>query len=516
MIDRLLRLLTRGPNASPDPSARMSKSEMTGEPVTSSRRLALGALASGLVNIFKVGLQLVLLPVMARLLGPSEFGVYALALPTVSLVGLLADGGLGATLAREPESRSLVWSSAFWFLFLTGIVLALGTSAFGIFMGHMVAQPRVASMIAVLSLSIVFLVLAVPPNARLARRKNLGFGAAAELAANLSGAAVAIILGLKGAGAWSLVAQYLTVYAVRAVILNLAAFSLPTFEFSFDVVRTHLASGGLIVVSRLVDYSSRVGESVLVDRIFGTPILGSYTFANQISKFAGETVSNVAWATMYVQALTSDRRSASEIHRKLCRLVSAILFPTTFLAAAAAPELVTSLLGPKWVELSPLLRILLPIAAFSTVANLVTAVLLAINRFEVAFWCAVGLSLGRLLAVFAGVWIGLLGAVYGVAFVTLLYIAALLFYAEPLTGCHPVAMLRGLVGPTISSLAAAASCLLLLHLSETGLGSTIASLAIGAGVFAGCMLVIDRKGLTEDWETVRRIMAGPNTNYEQG
>jgi O-antigen/teichoic acid export membrane protein len=494
----------------------MSKTEMTGEPVTSSRRLALGALASGLVNVIKIGLQLVLLPVMARLLGPSEFGIYALALPTVSLVGLLADGGLGATLAREPESRSLVWSSAFWFLFLTGIVLALGTSIFGLFLGRMVAQPRVASMIAALSISIVFLVLAVPPNARLARRKNLGIGAGAELVANLSGAAVAILLGLRGAGAWSLVAQYLTVYAVRAVILNFAAFSLPTFEFSFDVVRTHLASGGLIVVSRLVDYSSRVGESVLVDRIFGTPVLGSYTFANQISKFAGDTVSNVAWATMYVQALTSDQYSTSETYRKLCRLVSAILFPTTFLAAAAAPELVISLLGPKWIELSPLLRILLPIAAFTTVANLITAVLLAINRFEIAFWCAVGLSLGRLLAVFAGVWIGLLGAVYGVACVTLLYIAALLFFAEPLTGCHPIAMLRGLVGPTISSVVAAASCLLLLHLSDTSLASTIVSLVIGAGMFAVCMSIIDRRGLTEDWETVRRIMAGPKMSYGQG
>ena len=58
MIVRRLRLLTRRSDASPEPSARMSKSEMTGEPVTSRRRLALGALAYGFVNIFKVGLQL--------------------------------------------------------------------------------------------------------------------------------------------------------------------------------------------------------------------------------------------------------------------------------------------------------------------------------------------------------------------------------------------------------------------------------------------------------------------------
>jgi PST family polysaccharide transporter len=187
----------------------MVKTRMTGEITGSSRRLALGAIASGVVNIVKVGLQLLLLPVMARLLGPGEFGIYALALPTVSLVALLADGGLGATLAREPESASLIWSSVFWFLLLAGIALALGASLFGVVMGHIVAQPRIAPMIGILSISIVFLVLGVPPSARLARRKDLGTIAAADLVANLAGAALAIFLALSNAGAWSLIAQYL-------------------------------------------------------------------------------------------------------------------------------------------------------------------------------------------------------------------------------------------------------------------------------------------------------------------
>src|SRR5262252_9299175 len=86
-----------------------------GPPVydTSGRRIALGAIASGGVNLIKVGLQLLLLPVMARLLGPEEFGLYALVLPTIAFVTTLADGGLGTTLVREPESSSFVWSSAF-------------------------------------------------------------------------------------------------------------------------------------------------------------------------------------------------------------------------------------------------------------------------------------------------------------------------------------------------------------------------------------------------------------------
>src|SRR6202020_518419 len=90
----------------------------------SGRRLAFGVGALGMVSILKMGLQAVTLPIMARLLGPSEVGVYALAFPVVAFVTMLADGGLGISLTREPES-SRVWSTAFWVLLFTGITLAL-------------------------------------------------------------------------------------------------------------------------------------------------------------------------------------------------------------------------------------------------------------------------------------------------------------------------------------------------------------------------------------------------------
>ncbi len=44
------------------------------------RRLAVNILAGGGANLVKIVLQLVMLPLMARLLGPTEFAVYALAL----------------------------------------------------------------------------------------------------------------------------------------------------------------------------------------------------------------------------------------------------------------------------------------------------------------------------------------------------------------------------------------------------------------------------------------------------
>ena len=483
---------------------------------SNNRRLALGAIASGGVNLVKVVLQLLLLPIMARLLGPTEFGIYALALPTISIVSLLADGGLGATLAREPETSSLVWSSAFWLLVGAGIGLALGTSAFGFLLAELVGNPRIAPMIGWLSLSIVFLVVSVSPAARLSRRKNLGAIAAADLAGSLAGAVVAVSLAVQGAGAWSLVAQYLTTYGIRAVVLNFSAFEIPEFVFSLSSIRSHMASGGLLVGLRFSDYVGRIGENVLVDRIFGGSLLGSFTFANQVARFSTESVSNVAWGALYVQALTSDRTATVKLHSQLCRMLAGVLLPISLLAAAAAPELILELLGPTWKDLTLLLRVLLPVSALSVVGAQVGPILLAIDRFNVFFWCAVGLGVGRILAIGSGWWVGVTGMALGLGGVTLLHFVVLTVLAAASIERSIFPMLRGLIGPGISSLIAASICRLVLDILPPERWSLLLGLAGGFAAFVICMFVIDRKGLASDWAMIRRIVSlrkisvGPN------
>jgi PST family polysaccharide transporter len=481
------------------------KTDVRPENSSSGRKIAIGAMASGAVNIIKVILQLLLLPVMARLLGPSEFGLYALALPTVSLVALLADGGLGGTLAREHESASLVWSTAFWALLVIGAILALGSSIFGVFLGYIAQQPRLPGMIALLSLSLVFLTLSVVPSARLSRRKNLGVGAGADLVSNLVGAIIAVAMAWHGAGAWSLVAQYVAVYAVRAVILNFAAFQLPETTFSLEALRPHLVSGGILIASRICEYGGRVTENFLIDRIFGTVILGSYSFATQISKFAGEAAGNVVWAALYVQALTGDKDKIVILHRKLCRLLGLVLFPTMFLAAAAAPELISLTLGPKWTDLSLFLRIFLPLHSFTVVCSQTAPILLAYGRFDIQFWCIVGLTFGRVLAVVLGLWIGLTGALCGIALVTLLFSIAMLVFPAKATGCRPLPVLAGLFYPTIASVLAAVAYLTVIGFFPMSMIWTLTSLAAGLLVYALSMAFLDWKDLAGDWSTIRSI-----------
>jgi PST family polysaccharide transporter len=381
------------------------------------------------------------------------------------------------------------------------------TTLFGLAMAYVTHQPRLSGIIGFLSLSLVCLTMSVVPTARLMRQKNLSAGAGADLIATASAAAVAVYLAARGAGAWSLAIQYVTLNAIRSFILNVAAFHRPRLQFSLDAIRPHLKSGSILVSSRLSEFAGRIVENPIVDRLFGTGILGNYTFANQVSRFLTDTAGNTAWSGLYVQAITGERDKIVLLHRQLCRLLAILLFPATLLGAAVAPELIGLLLGPKWVDLPFFLEIYLPLYALTAICSQTGPILLAYDRFGIQFWCMLGLSIGRVLAVLTGFWLGLTGAMCSMVLVTLLYCAAMLVFSAEATGCQPIPMLRGLVRPGVASIVATAGLLEIKDIYPHSPVWILVSLVAAFLVYVLVLVLIDGKSLREDWGSIRRIMA---------
>ena len=79
------------------------------------RRVVLGTLALTVVNVLKLVMQIAVLPILARLLGPSAFGLVALAMPIILLANMVSDAGLGNALVRARDSSKDLESTIFWF-----------------------------------------------------------------------------------------------------------------------------------------------------------------------------------------------------------------------------------------------------------------------------------------------------------------------------------------------------------------------------------------------------------------
>ncbi|TXM78372.1 oligosaccharide flippase family protein [Methylobacterium sp. WL69] len=467
----------------------------------------MNAAAGGVTGLAKIGIQLALLPIMARLLGPEEYGLYALALPTVAFFTVLADGGIGLSLAREREASTLVWSTAFWLLLGTCSVIAAIVTSLGFVLGAVSDQPRLPGIVALLSVSFLLMAISALPAARLVRRGNLVLHSIGDIVSTTVGAGVAVVLAVKGAGAWSLAAQYLVGFVVRAVIFNAAAFERPTLVFDFSAIWPHVTTGGSVIGSRLAEFVGRAIENLLYGQTFGPAALGAYTLANQIPRFLCEAAGNPIWGALYAHAVREDPREVEPMHARLTHLLALILFPAAALLTASAPQVFLIAFGPKWIGATGLIQILLPFYALNAVASQCGAVLLANGRGGAMFWTLSGLSAGRLLAVLAGPWIGVYAVAAGVGAANVAYAIAMFVALGRTTGSSPMPLLKSLIVPILASVVAALVYLGTIDGQSVSLARTALSLTAGAAAYLAVLLALEYRELRAMASTLRRLTA---------
>lgn len=464
-----------------------------------------------MTNAIKIGLQLVYLPIMAKLLVPADFGLYALASPILIFTTALADGGLGASLAREPESSKVVWSTAFWVLLATGFGFAFLVCVSGFIAAALFHQPRLSYLIALMSTSLIFMTLTIPAGARLTRRGQLATGATSDLIASVLGSVIAVIFASQGAGAGSLAVQYVIAFAMKAILINYAAFEMPDFVLRLSSLRPHFATGATIIGTKLVDFIERLGGNALLTSMLGTSFLGYYSFSTQISKTATEAPASPVWAVLYVNALSGDRERTACALIQLCRLLGLVLLPGSIVAAVLAPQTMMLVLGPKWVPAATVLAIILPSYAANAIFSQFGALLLAYGRNDVAFWSTCLISAGRLIALSTAGIFGIYGVAIGVAAANFCYCFTIMVFAANIVCIEPVIFLRSFAGPVVCGMIAGAAVLTTYIAIGPSLAEFLLSVVVGIIVLILTLFIVEREHIRFDLVQIRKVMKSTNT-----
>lgn len=472
--------------------------------MTDARKMATNVVVGWIANIVKVVIQLVMIPLMARLLGPAEMGLYALTVPIMSFVFQLADAGLGNSLAREPADNHRIWSSAFWALQIMGIVLTLGVSGLGFVIAAFAHQPRLPGVMIALSLIFLMVASSILPTARLTRKGRLAFAPVADMVGNLLGAGLGVYCALSGYGVWSMVAQYVSAYFFRTVVLNVAEFYVPRFHFDVEGLKSHVQMGGAITVTRLIDFGGRIIENAQISRVLGAVALGSFGFANQVSRFLCESASNSIWANLYYAGLHGDEAGIRTALMRLSRLLGLVLFPVCGLTAAAATTVLPHVLGPKWAGAAWPLAILCAFTPFSVLGSLTSAILYARGYSRVPVWGAVFQSVGRLVVVVAAPWLGLNMTCLGLGLVLAAQGGGLILFTRDVIGHSAKQFMRYLRWPLFFSVVGSGLVYLALNTAPNPLIIGLSGLAF-IFVYVAGQLLVDRELFMNDLTGLRTL-----------
>ena len=421
------------------------------------RRVVLGTLALTAVNALKLGMQLAVLPILARLLGPSAFGLVALAMPLILLASMISDAGLGNALVRKRDSSRELESTIFWFSLGMALSLAVIVSLLAWPASVVLGEPKLAPIIIALTMILPIGGSLSVPNAIISRGGKFTLFAMGDMMANLGASAIAIIAALVGAGAWSLVIQQCVVWVVKLCWLLPVSGFRPMFVCRPRLAWPYLGFGLNSVGANLADFGNKNLPTVVIGGLIGVAAAGHYSMAYQIIRVPDMIVSGPLYLSIFASVAQSgdDHLATVPLALRGLRGIVTILAPLFCGLALTARLAVLVLLGPAWSATGPILVLLTPAGFLLCVYSFIGAILMGLGRSEYQFRLTVlsgcFLALGTLL----GARYGGEGVAAGFSIGALLALPAYLFVLSKQLLTPIRGMVREIVSPLVATLAMA-------------------------------------------------------------
>jgi O-antigen/teichoic acid export membrane protein len=305
------------------------------------------AIAEVVVQVLRIGGIVVL----ARALSPHDFGLFKILVVVSTFAMLVNEAGIPDSLIQRRDLTPAHHSTAWW------ISIGLASLTCGLLYGgapalaSIMKMPELREGVRLLCIPFLLEGVAVTANARLRRDMRFGALAVADVLGEVAFLGVALGLLWYHLPAWSLAGGLAARYVAHAVSVLIAGgklrIGLPTSAAARDL--GHFAVK--VLGGRTVDSLAFNVDFLLIGRLLGSSALGYYSMAWDLLRFVPDRVFRIAGrvtlpAFCHLQDQTDQLARA---YLNFCGYLSRIVLPIILCAAIAAPELITTIYGPKWL-----------------------------------------------------------------------------------------------------------------------------------------------------------------------
>lgn len=341
---------------------------------------------------------------LARILTPADFGIVAFAMAFVSIGYLFKDLGLGdATVQRPVITREQVSNLVWWSILIgLGVSMLLAGAAFGV--GLFVEDPRFVPVMAALSLLALFGGLTLQHQALLRRTMRFRALAIVEITASVSAAICSITAGLLGAGVWALVLFQLTLSAVIAAGVWIAAGWRPQRPSRGTGSGRMLLFGVHLTTSNSLRILIHSLDKALVFWKNGAEGLGYYSKAYNLLILPIQQLTlpihGVAVAAM--SRITEDGPRYRSYYRRGLLMLASAAFPGLGWFTVSANHIIPIALGDQWGSSILLFRLLAPAGLATALDASVMWVYVTSGRADRQFKWGLGSTIVAVIALFIG------------------------------------------------------------------------------------------------------------------
>jgi len=376
--------------------------------------------------------------VLARLLAPEYFGLLAMAGVITAFARQLTNLGFTASIIQRKQISPQLVSTLFWANLAISVLMAVALAACSPLAAWIYSDPRVAPIVAVLSVEFLLVGFTMVPTALLTRRMAFNKLAVRELAGVLLGGSTSITLAVLGWGVWALVLGSLVGLASGMILINLLCPFRPQLVFDRQGLRECLGFGLNLTGFGIFNYFARNADNLIIGIFLGPTALGYYSLAYRLMLLPRDSVTNVITRVLFpaFSRMQDDDERLANAYLRTCGAIAFVTFPMMAGLAVVARPFVEVVLGAKWLPAVPLIWILAPVGMMHSINATTGQLYLAKARTDWMFYWGVG-GAGLLALSFP------LGLPWGVTGVASAYLIMNLLIVLP---CYwiPFRLVRGL------------------------------------------------------------------------
>lgn len=333
-------------------------------------------------------LQFIVSVLLARILSPSEIGVYSMTAVFVNFAHVFRDFGVSTYIQREPDLNPQKIRSAIGVVFTSSWLIAGLLFALSGWIGDWFGEPQIVPVMRVLSIGFLIIPFGAITSALLARELAAEKQAIVNAVGTISFCVSCLLFGYLGYGSMSLAyANLVNIIACTLAYIPLRPKGLPWLP-GFHHWRSVAHFGGGLLVSNCIGTINAAIPDILLGKLGSARHVGLLSRANStVTIFTYVAGSTVNYGAISYMAQAHHRgESLAPIFLRATALLTGVGWTALALTAILGHDIVMALYGRAWLEAVPAILPLALSAAVIMTFHYVSTAMTAIGRPYLAAW----------------------------------------------------------------------------------------------------------------------------------
>jgi O-antigen/teichoic acid export membrane protein len=339
----------------------------------------------GYQTILRVSIRIigfVKIALIARMLGPAELGIFGIASLILSLLETLTDTGINVFLIQQNKNYKKYLNSAFLISIARGLIIAGVIVLSGPLIRIFFNIESTTYVLVLVSIVAILRGLVNPAIVKLEKEMFFDKELILRLFLYVVDTIFALYFTFKYQRAEGILIGMIIGVILEVLISWLFINPKPKIILNKKDVKFVLLRGRWVTLTGIFNYLFHNIDDIIVGKLLGIYSLGIYQLAYKLSTVpiyeTGEIFGRVTFP-IYTK-ISNDRVRLKRAFKKVTLTISLLVIPAGLILIIFANSIVSIVLGNKWIEAVPVIKLLAVFGILRSISASVTPLLYSIKK----------------------------------------------------------------------------------------------------------------------------------------